>query len=41
VRTEGTDVGALAAGCVSITPVTLDLTAYNLISEMEQWINNL
>ncbi|HEX7393872.1 MAG TPA: 5'/3'-nucleotidase SurE [Anaerolineaceae bacterium] len=41
VRTEGTDVGALAAGCVSITPVTLDLTAYNLISKMEQWINNL
>ena len=39
--TEGTDIGALAAGYVSITPVTLDLTAYNLISEMEQWINNL
>ena len=39
--TEGTDIGALAAGFVSITPVTLDLTAYNLISEMEQWINNL
>ena len=39
VRTEGTDVGALASGYVSITPVTLDLTAYAVIAEMEEWVH--
>jgi 5'-nucleotidase len=34
---EGTDVGALHAGYVSITPVQLDLTAHNLIAPLQQW----
>src|SRR5512146_2206461 len=38
VREEGTDVGALAAGYVAITPVTLDLTAYALLPELEEWL---
>ncbi len=38
VREEGTDIGSLAAGYVTITPVTLDLTAYAVISEMESWL---
>lgn len=38
VREEGTDIGALAAGYVAITPVTLDLTAYALMADMEGWL---
>jgi 5'-nucleotidase len=34
----GTDIGDLAAGLVSITPVSLDLTAAGLIDEMSGWI---
>ena len=34
----GTDVGDLAAGWVSITPVSLDLTAAGIIDEMKGWI---
>lgn len=37
---EGTDVGALAAGCVSITPLQLDLTAYTGMPALEQWVNH-
>jgi 5'-nucleotidase len=37
VREEGTDVGMLAAGYVSITPVTLDLTAYSAMEEISTW----
>jgi len=33
----GTDIGALAEGFVSITPLQLDLTAYHLMSEMNSW----
>lgn len=39
---EGTDFGALAAGCVSITPVHLDMTAYHMMEPLQnwQWENN-
>lgn len=33
----GTDVGALASGYVSITPLQLDLTAYAMLPVMAQW----
>lgn len=33
----GTDIGALEAGCVSVTPIQLDLTAYHLISDLNSW----
>jgi 5'-nucleotidase len=39
---RGTDVGALADGFVSVTPVQLDLTAYHAISDLNAWDwNNL
>lgn len=31
---EGTEVGALQAGYVSVTPLQMDMTAYNLIAEL-------
>ncbi len=34
---EGTDVGALAAGYVSITPLQLDLTLYSAIPTLANW----
>lgn len=34
---DGTDVGALAAGYVSITPLDLDLTASTMIDKMKSW----
>jgi 5'-nucleotidase len=34
---RGTDVGALADGCVSVTPLQLDLTAYRALSEVNTW----
>lgn len=37
VLEEGTDIGALAGGYVSITPVKLDLTAYEAMDELRQW----
>lgn len=37
VPKEGTDIGALAAGFASVTPLQLDLTAYALLSEMRDW----
>ena len=36
VNEEGTDVGALAAGYVSITPLQLDLTHYKAMDELKQ-----
>ena len=35
---EGTDFGAVAAGYVSITPLTVDLTAYNQLDGLADWI---
>lgn len=37
VPEKGTDVGALAEGYVSITPLQLDLTAYAMLPVMSQW----
>jgi 5'-nucleotidase len=40
---EGTDIGALSEGYVSITPLQLDLTAYNVIQGIGKWqlsVNN-
>jgi len=37
VPEEGTDIGALNSCYVSITPLTLDLTAHALAEEMESW----
>ncbi len=33
----GTDFGALDDGCVSITPVQLDLTAYEVMPALREW----
>jgi 5'-nucleotidase len=35
---EGTDFNAVAAGYVSITPLTVDLTAYNQLDGLADWI---
>ncbi|HEX6271064.1 MAG TPA: 5'/3'-nucleotidase SurE [Anaerolineales bacterium] len=37
VNEEGTDVGALAAGYVSITPLQLDLTSYKAMEVLRVW----
>jgi 5'-nucleotidase len=34
---EGTDVGALAGGYVSVTPLQLDLTDYKAIDVLKKW----
>ncbi len=34
---DGTDVGALAAGYVSVTPLHLDLTAHQAIDKLKTW----
>jgi 5'-nucleotidase len=35
---EGTDVGAIARGEVSITPIHLDLTNHAVLASMEEWL---
>ncbi|HLO34330.1 MAG TPA: hypothetical protein VK249_34615, partial [Anaerolineales bacterium] len=37
VNEEGTDVGALAAGYVSVTPLQLDLTNYKTMDVLKSW----
>jgi 5'-nucleotidase len=37
VADPGTDFGALAAGCISLTPLQLDLTAHDRVAEVESW----
>jgi 5'-nucleotidase len=37
VNEEGTDVGALAAGYVSMTPLQLDLTNYKAMDVLKSW----
>jgi len=34
---EGTDIGALAAGYISITPLHLSMTAYQALDKLKQW----
>jgi 5'-nucleotidase len=41
VNEEGTDVGALAAGYVSITPLQLDLTNYKAMDVLKSWEWNM
>jgi len=37
VPERGTDIGALAGGYISITPLQLDLTAYRVLADMNAW----
>lgn len=37
VAERGTDIGVLAEGFVSVTPLQLDLTAYQLMSDLNDW----
>jgi 5'-nucleotidase len=37
VPERGTDVGALAEGLVSVTPLQLDLTAYRALTDLNTW----
>ena len=37
VPKNGTDLGALAEGYVSITPLQLDMTAYQVMESMQSW----
>ena len=37
VPERGTDVGALADGCISVTPLQLDLTAYRVLTDLSAW----
>ena len=37
VAERGTDIGALAEGCVSVTPLHLDLTAYRALTDLNTW----
>jgi 5'-nucleotidase len=37
VAEDGSDVGALAEGYVSITPLQLDLTAYKSVDKLKEW----
>ncbi|MEC4728458.1 5'/3'-nucleotidase SurE [Shewanella sp. D64] len=38
---EGTDFHAITNGFVSVTPLTVDLTAFNQITSMQEWIDKL
>lgn len=35
---DGTDIGAVAQGCVSITPLHLDLTEYRRAEQLKRWL---
>ncbi len=37
VPERGTDIGVLTEGCVSVTPIQLDLTAYHAIPDLNAW----
>ncbi len=37
VEEDGTDVGALGEGYVSVTPLQLDLTAYKALDKLKAW----
>ncbi|EWH08669.1 acid phosphatase surE [Catenovulum agarivorans DS-2] len=36
--TEGTDFAAISNGFVSVTPLTVDMTAYKSIKQLEHWL---
>ena len=37
VPERGTDIGALAEGFISVTPLQLDLTAYKVLTDLNSW----
>jgi 5'-nucleotidase len=37
----GTDFYAINEGCVSITPLHLDMTNYNLFDQLAHWLNGV
>ena len=37
VPERGTDIGALAEGFISVTPLQLDLTAYRVLADLDSW----
>jgi 5'-nucleotidase len=37
VPERGTDIGALADGFISVTPLQLDLTAYHVLTDLNSW----
>ena len=37
VAERGTDIGALAEGFISVTPLQLDLTAYHVLTDLSSW----
>jgi 5'-nucleotidase len=37
VPEEGTDVGALHEGYVSVTPIQMDMTAYPFMTDLSAW----
>lgn len=37
VHDDGSDVGAVANGFISVTPITLDMTNYAFLGDLEQW----
>lgn len=39
--TEGTDFHAVANGYVSITPLTVDLTAYGQLTALQNWVDKI
>ena len=41
ISEEGTDIGALAANKISVTPLKLDLTDTGVLNELKQWRLNL
>jgi 5'-nucleotidase len=34
---DGTDIGAVARGCISITPLSMDMTAYSFMDQLRVW----
>jgi len=35
---EGTDFDAVASGCVSVTPLQVDLTRHSALAEIGEWL---
>jgi 5'-nucleotidase len=35
---EGTDFNAIASGCVSVTPLQVDLTRHSALAEVDEWL---
>jgi 5'-nucleotidase len=35
---EGTDFAAIAAGCVSVTPLQVDLTRHSALADLDEWL---